>query len=177
MSIELYSIKASAILKQIEKARIDFCTTVPDFIQLSVHVELERGVPGCRYVRCATEEQATTCAAGLIIGGKRPLTIVQNQGFLACINAIRAAGLDACLPIVFMIGQFGREDENLGKDSRLSERRVVNLLEPMLELLDMDILRLETPGDEVGIPDFYERARANMKPAAIVVGARTAWDA
>ncbi len=177
MDLNDFSIPASNILKSMQEARIDFVTTVPDFIQLSVHAQLESGDTGIKYVRCTTEEQATTTAAGLIIGGKRPLTIIQNQGFLACINAVRGAGLDAGLPIVYMIGQFGREDENQGQDTASSGRRVVRLMEPLLETMGMACLKLDAPGDEGKIPKFYQAAVDAMVPAAILVGARTAWDA
>lgn len=172
-----YSIPASHILKSMRDARIDFVTTVPDFIQLSVHAQLEKGDTGIQYVRCTTEEQATTTAAGLIIGGKRPLMIIQNQGFFACINAVRGAGLDAGLPIVYMIGQFGPEDEIQGQDPATSARRVVRLMEPMLDVLGMKCLKLDAPGDEEQIPDFFQTLVDTMSPAAILVGARTAWDA
>ena len=51
-----YSIPASRILKSMRDARIDFVTTVPDFIQLSVHAQLENGDMGIQYVRCTTKE-------------------------------------------------------------------------------------------------------------------------
>jgi sulfopyruvate decarboxylase subunit alpha len=113
----------------------------------------------------------------LIISGKLPLTIIQNQGFLACTNAVRGAGLEAGLPIVSMIGQFGWEDESQGQDPATSARRVVRLMEPMLDVMGMKCLKLDAPGDEEQIPDFFQIAVNTMSPAAILVGARTAWDA
>ena len=42
-------------------------------------------------MRCCTENQAVECSAGLWIGGKKTVVIMQNQGFYAFVNAIRAA--------------------------------------------------------------------------------------
>lgn len=76
-----------------------------------------------------------------------------------------------------MIGQFGPEDEIQGQDPATSARRVVRLMEPMLDVLGMKCLKLDAPGDEEQIPDFFRTAVDTMSPAAILVGARTAWDA
>ena len=61
-------------------------------------------------------------SGSLRIAGKKPVTVVQNQGLYACINTIRAVGLDASLLIVFLVGQFGREFANFGQDPSLAER-------------------------------------------------------
>jgi sulfopyruvate decarboxylase subunit alpha len=76
-----------------------------------------------------------------------------------------------------MIGQFGREDENQGQDPATSARRVVRLMEPMLDVLGMKCFKLDAPGDEEQIPDFFQTAVDTMSPVAILVGVRTAWDA
>ncbi|MEH6944825.1 thiamine pyrophosphate-binding protein [Bacillus sp. JJ722] len=172
-----YSVKASAILDELKACGITHVVTVPDYVQLSVHRFLEQGyLPEVSVVPCSTEDEAIVIAAGLYIGGKVPVVIIQNQGLYACVNNLRGMGLDSNVPIFMMIGQFGREFSNLGKDTRDSSRRVVRILEPLLDMLEVPYLCLEGPEDIGNIQKAFEISRKHQSPAALLIGAHTAWD-
>jgi sulfopyruvate decarboxylase TPP-binding subunit len=171
MKLAPYSMPARAVIDQLQRAEIDTVVTVPDFVQFKLHEALERGVPGIRLVRCATEEQAICVAAGLTIGGARPLVVIQNQGLYACVNALRAVVLDAGIPLPLLVGQFGREFDNLGRDPAKSRRRVVRLVEPLAHTMELDTVRLERPGDVSAIADAITRLRTTGRPCALLVGA------
>ncbi len=171
-----YSVGAHAILDVFREKGITHVTTVPDYAQLSLQMRLEEGyLPETRVMRCCTEDQAVECSAGLWIGGKKAVVIMQNQGFYASINAIRAVGIDAKLPLVMMIGPWGREFVNLGQDSRNSRRRVVATLEPLLDTLGIRSWRLESPADLGNVGAAIDFAYGSSAPAAVVVGAYTGW--
>jgi sulfopyruvate decarboxylase subunit alpha len=171
-----YSVSARAILDVFRAKEITHVTTVPDYAQLSLQMRLEEGyLPATRVMRCCTEDQAVECSAGLWIGGKKAVVIMQNQGFYACVNSVRAVGIDAKLPLVLMIGPWGREFANLGQDPRQSRRRVVAMLEPMLDTLGIRHWRLESAADLGNVGAAIDYAYAESAPAAVVVGAYTAW--
>lgn len=165
-----FVVTASSVIAELRKAGVNFITTVPDLVQLALHHKIQAECPDMRVVTCTTEEQATTTAAGLTIGGARPAIVVQNQGLYACLNALRGAGLDAGLPLVYLVGQFGREPENLGQPTRNSSRRVVRVLSPLLDALDVAHREIEGPGDVGAIGETFAQARSEMRPAAIVFG-------
>lgn len=172
-----YSVSARAILDVFRAKQVTHVTTVPDYAQLSLQMHLEQGyLPDTRVMRCCTEDQAVECSAGLWIGGKKTVVIMQNQGFYASINAIRAVGIDAKLPLVLMIGPWGREFSNLGQDPRQSRRRVVAMLEPMLDTLGIRHWRMESAADLDNIGAAIDYAYNESAPAAIAVGAYTAWE-
>lgn len=172
-----YSVSARAILDVFRAKQVTHVTTVPDYAQLSLQMHLEQGyLPGTRVMRCCTEDQAVECSAGLWIGGKKTVVIMQNQGFYASVNAIRAVGIDAKLPLVLMIGPWGREFSNLGQDPRQSRRRVVAMLEPMLDALGIRHWRMESAADLDNIGAAIDYAYNESAPAAIAVGAYTAWE-
>ena len=175
MTLQPYAIRAPLILDALVACGIDAVTTVPDFVQFSVHDCLERATHPIRYFRCCTEEQAITMAAGLHVGGLRPAVVMQNQGLYACVNALRAVGLDARIPLCLLVGQFGREFSNLGVDPRKSSRRMVRLLEPMLDALEVRYWRLESPDDLPNIARAIDWAHKNHAPAVLAVGAYTEW--
>jgi sulfopyruvate decarboxylase TPP-binding subunit len=171
-----YSVGAHAILDVFAAKHITHVTTVPDFAQFSLHLRLEEGyLPGVRLVRCCTEDQAIECAAGLWIGGKRPVVIMQNQGLYASMNALRAVGIDAKLPVVMMVGHWAREFANLGQDPRTSRRRVVAMVEPILDAMSVRYWRLESPADLANVGTAIDYAFNESAPAAVLVGAYTGW--
>lgn len=171
-----HNIPASGYLDALKRNGVDHFVTVPDWVQLGLHVRVEQGVPGLELVRCANEDQAVCVSAGLRIAGKKPVTVVQNQGLYACVNTIRAVGLDASLPIVFLVGHFGREFSNFGQDPQLSERNTVKLLAPVLDALGVRHWLLEDAGDLSRIDEAFAYADAESRPAVLIVGAPTDWN-
>lgn len=170
------AVPADAILDQLAECKVTHIVTVPDFVQMSVHAKLREGyLPDVRVVPTSTEDEAIVIAAALYLGGANPVVIIQNQGLYACVNNLRAIGLDCGLPIFMMIGQFGREEANFGQDPAHSERRVVRLLEPLLDTLEVPHLRLEGPSDLANVRRAYEISRERSWPAALVIGVPTAW--
>lgn len=166
---------ARAYIDALQQAEVSHFVTVPDFVQLALHQAVEQGEAGLKVVRTCNEDQAVCVAAGLTIAGKRPLVVIQNQGLYACINTIRAVALDAQIPIVFLIGQFGREHANFGRPTIESRRRVVNLLEPVLGTLGVPFWQLEHPSDLCAVSAAFHAAHSRRGAAALIVGRPVAW--
>ena len=176
MTTTEYSIRAKAILDELAACHITDIVTVPDYVQISVHMALEAGhLPDARVVNCATEDEAVAIAMGLWIGGRKPALMMQNQGVFASANALRSVGMNAGTPIFMLVGQWGREVANLGKDPSLSKRRAVYNTEPILKALEIPYFRLENPKDIGVIREAIAVAFEKETPAAVLVGAHTGW--
>lgn len=167
---------ASGVIGALRRAEVSHFVTVPDFVQLALHRAIERGDGGMSLVRTCNEDQAVCTAAGLTVGGRSPVIAVQNQGFYACINTVRALALDARIPTVFLIGQFGREAANFGAPSAASRRRVVSLLEPMLDTLGVPFWQLEDDADLPCVEQAFASARQHRGAAALIVGRPVTWN-
>ena len=176
MNLATYSISATEVVSGLQRNRVDHVVTVPDWVQLSLHQRLHEGVPGIRLINCSNENQCLTVAAGLQLGGRRPLLVMQNQGLYNCTNTLRAVGLDAHIPLVLMVGQFGREYANFGHPSTSSRRVMVNLLEPLLNTLGVPYHRLETPADLTAMDIAFTQAEKRNGPVALLVGAPMSWN-
>ncbi|WP_321795893.1 thiamine pyrophosphate-binding protein [Caballeronia sp. J97] len=166
---------AAGVIGALRRAKLSHFVTVPDFVQLALHLAIERGDSGLSLVRTANEDQAVCTAAGLTVAGKRPVIAVQNQGFYACVNTVRAVALDARIPCFFLIGQFGRETSNFGAASTQSRRRVVNLLEPMLNTLGVPFWSLDSDDDLSLVEQALDAADSRRGPAALIVNRPLAW--
>lgn len=175
MDIRSHSIAASRAVQALQRNRVDYVVTVPDWVQLALHDRLNKGVEGIRVVACASENQVVTVAAGLTIGGKRPLLMMQNQGLYNCFNSLRAVCLDAHIPMVFMVGQFGREFENCGKPSTQSVRTMVRIAEPFLDSVGIPFHRLESEADIDKLDVAFEQAELQRTAVVLLVGAPMAW--
>ncbi|CAG9169126.1 hypothetical protein LMG23992_01400 [Cupriavidus laharis] len=172
---EEQQIGASACIEALQAAGITHFVTVPDYVQLALHTAVEDGNSRMTLVRCCNEDQAVCTAAGLAIAGKRPVVVVQNQGLYACVNSLRAVTMDAQIPLLLMIGQFGRETANFGQPTRLSRRRVVNLLEPLLDALDVPCWQIDSAADAGAIATASDAAVARRGAAALTIGRPLGW--
>lgn len=165
-----FAIPASRFIDAFRRCGIEYVTTVPDMLQIALHNAIEEPGSGICSINCSTEDQAVETAAGLYAGGKRAAVLVQNQGFFAAVNSVRALGLDGRIPLFMVMGQFGREWSNLGQDPRTSRRRMVRMLEPLLETLDIPYWRAEGPQDAHYIELACEAAFEQGRPTALIVG-------
>ena len=170
-----FSIPASACVEAMARNRVDHVVTVPDWVQLALHQRLEAGLSGVRLVGCCSENQVVTVAAGLALGGKRPLLMMQNQGLYNCMNTLRAVCLAAQMPLVFMVGQFGREYANLGQPSTASRRTMVRIMEPLLTAIKVPFLCLDSEADLVRMDEAYALAHAQRTAVVLLVSAPMAW--
>jgi sulfopyruvate decarboxylase TPP-binding subunit len=120
-------------------------------------------------------DQALTTATGIFIGGSKPVVMIQNQGFFKCLNTLRATCIDSAVPMVFLVGQFGREAENFGVPATQSRRSMVRIIEPLLETLGLRFWNLDGEEDIALIPEAFAHATKAKSAAVILVGRHVAW--
>lgn len=166
---------ASALHQTLRDTGVSHVVTVPDFVQFSLHAALAKEPQGIRSVFAASEDQAVTTAAGLWMAGAKPAVLVQNQGLYKCTNTLRAVCLDAGVPLLFLVGQFGREASNLGQPMTLSKRSMVRVMQPYLDALGIAHWTLE--GDEglSAIAQASEHAQQHESAAVVLVARHTTW--
>src|SRR6266498_1855049 len=123
-----------------------------------------------RTLTCATEDEATTIAAGLHIGGEPCVLMIQHAGLYASVNTLRGVGMDGQVPIFYMIGLLSREKD---KDPSESRHSMVRYAEPLLDTFGVPHARLEGPNDVHLIPEYSRLSRARKGPAVVLVGLET----
>lgn len=168
-------ITGEAIADALEDMDVNYAVTVPDWVQLPLYRSLMAREDRIRVLNCCTEHEAFMLSGGLYCGGQRSVVLIQNQGLYAGLNALRGMGLDACTPIVMIIGQFGREAENRGQDTTLSSRRIVHILNPLLELLGIPYWEIDDLSDIQKLQEAYRVAEARSHPAAIILNRNMTW--
>ena len=79
---------AQQIVNELKKQGITHAVGVPDNGSARIY-ELLRADPGIEVITVTREGEAFAVAAGLYVGGKKPVIIIQNTGFLESGDAIR----------------------------------------------------------------------------------------
>lgn len=166
---------ASALLRALQQAGTTHVVTVPDFVQFALHERLRAGQGGMAQVLACSEDQALTLATGLYIGGATPVVQVQNQGFYKGLNTLRATCVDAGVPMVFLVGQFGREAENFDHPARESRRNVVRWLEPLLEAIGLRYWNIDDDAHMPRVAEAFAHARQAETAAVLVIGRHVTW--
>lgn len=169
MTLPARPIEAHALLDAIRSAGITHVLTVPDTHQKTLLALLREG-DSPRLITVCTEDEAIAINAGLHIGGLRPMLLIQNNGFYACLNALKAIALDARVPTLMLIGQHGRD---VTRSPRDDGERSVRMLEPTLEAWGVPYHRLEGPEDVPRFGSAYRQCQEQRGPAALIVGAPT----
>ena len=164
------SLEPQAMLDALNEAGVTHIVTVPDTHQRTLLELLARQETPSLITVC-TEDEAMGVNLGLIIGGARPLLLIQNTGFYASMNSLRGLCVEAAVPLCMLIGEFGREPGLAPADHK---RKLVSLLEPTLRAWDVPFYRLESPADLQHIPVALERSRTERGPVALLVAAPTA---
>jgi sulfopyruvate decarboxylase subunit alpha len=164
------SVDPRSLLATIRAIGITHVITVPDTHQRTLLGLLgEANDP--RLVTVCTEDEAIAINAGLYVGRARPMLLIQNNGFYACLNTVKAIAIDGRVPTFMLIGEHGRNPE---LPSRENKDLSVRMLEPTLEVWGIPYQRLETHEDVGKLPESFERCVDTQGPMAVLVCAPTA---
>ena len=94
---------ASEIVRLLDRLAITHVVTVPDST-IGQWDEAIGGLPGVELIRVCREGEAWAVAAGLHLGGGRPLVLIQCTGFFESGDSLRNVLHDWKLPIPSLIG-------------------------------------------------------------------------
>ena len=116
-------------------------------------------VPVCR------EAETMAIAAGLWVGGKKPVVLIQNTGIFESGDSIRGLGLDIGFPMVMMVGYRGWTRHGVTLDS------AARFTEPILHAWGIDYYLVETDDDVDRISNAFDEAEKKQTPVACLMGA------
>ncbi|MDP6108330.1 MAG: hypothetical protein QGI33_07850, partial [Candidatus Brocadiia bacterium] len=116
-------------------------------------------VPVCR------EGESMAVAAGLWIGGKRPVVVIQNTGFFESGDSVRGLALDINFPLVMIIGYRGWTRHGVTRDS------AARYIEPVLHAWGINYYLVETDEDVERISAAFDEADRTQHPVACLFGA------
>ena len=96
----------AAIIGQLHENGVTHAVWLPDSETSFMYEEMASNT-GISLVPICREGESMAIAAGLWVGGERPVVMVQNTGFFESGDSIRGLALDLHIPMVIMIGYRG----------------------------------------------------------------------
>lgn len=156
---------AQKIVNELKKQDITHVIGVPDNGSARIY-ELLRSEPEIEVITVTREGEAFAIASGLYVGGKRPVIIIQNTGFLESGDAIRGTVVNMRVPVVVFIGYRGyhnRDEDGQWIDS------VATFLEPTLKAWNLPYEMLEIDADILCIQRAFEKTAKTSLPAAVLL--------
>ncbi len=156
---------AEKIVNELKRHQITHAIGVPDNGSARIY-ELLRAEPGIEVITVTREGEAFAVASGLYVGGKKPVIIIQNTGFLESGDAFRGTVVNMRVPVVVFIGYRGyhnRDADGHWVDS------VASFLEPTLKAWNLPYEMLETDNDIRCIRTAFARTEETSLPAAVLL--------
>jgi len=125
---------------------------------------LMKADPAIHLVGVNREGHASSIAAGLWLGGAKPLILIQNTGMLEAGDSIRGWLMSLNVPIVLMVGYRGWTRHGVTTDT------VATYTERFLMAFGINYYLVESNEDGKRISTAFEEARATKRPVAVLIG-------
>jgi sulfopyruvate decarboxylase subunit alpha len=137
-------IEAAALLAELGKNSVTHVVGVPDNGSHALY-ELLRADSRFRVIQVTREGEAFALASGLFLGGKTPVVLIQNTGFLESGDAFRGTAFNMGIPLVLIIGYRGYESMRSGMDPVDTAAALNRPLKPGTSLI-IECIQQQKPG-------------------------------
>jgi sulfopyruvate decarboxylase TPP-binding subunit len=163
MAASTATLQAASVLDELGHCGATHIVWLPDsetgFLYQAILQSPITLVPVCR------EGESMAIAAGLIMGGKRPVVLIQSTGFFESGDSIRGLCLDLHLPLLLILGYRGYA----GRGTPAADS-AARYLEPILSAWGIPYYVVDSDATCHYISEAYERAQASRQPVAVLVG-------
>ena len=153
----------ASVVAELKKNDISHVVWLPDS-ETNFMYQLLTNEPTLDLVPVCREGETMAIAAGLWVGGKRPIVLIQNTGIFEAGDSIRGLGLDVNQPLVMLVGYRGWSRHGLTRDS------AARFIEHILHAWGISYYLIETDDDAPRISLAIEEADKTQKPVAVLVG-------
>jgi len=173
-------LQARLILEELRRNRVTHVVGLPDNWSAKLF-ELLGAESGVELVTVTREGEAFAIAAGLWIGGRMPVVLLQNTGFFESGDSVRGTVMRMRVPLVVLItfrgyGRFVESHPCHGADppdadtlscAQLDSAALIT--EPTLQAWGVPYRYLHADGDLTRISDAFLQAAENQQPCAVLV--------
>ncbi|MBI3946372.1 MAG: hypothetical protein HY321_10675 [Armatimonadetes bacterium] len=158
-------VRSQQIIDVFQRQGVTHAVGLTDNIQRTLFLALE-GDPRIRLVTVCREGEAFGVAAGLWVGGARPVVLLQNTGFLEAGDALRGTAINMAVPLVMLIGFRGRRSLAPGA-GRVDT--AATFLEPTLRAWGVAYDTLAGPEDLPLLERAFAASERESRPRALLI--------
>jgi sulfopyruvate decarboxylase TPP-binding subunit len=150
------------VLREMKKNGVTHVVWLPDS-ETNWLYTLMQAEPSLSLVGVNREGLAFSHAAGLWIGGKKPLILIQNTGMMEAGDSLRGWILGLEIPMVMMVGYRGYTRHGVNTDN------AATYTERFLNAFGVQYYLVEGDADAPRISLAFEEAERTKRPVAILV--------
>jgi sulfopyruvate decarboxylase TPP-binding subunit len=152
------------VVEALKRSGITHVIWIPDS-DLGTWENALRSSPGLELIRVCREGEAIAIAAGLLLGGQRPIVMVQCTGFFEAGDALRNIVHDMKLPLFLLIGIRGYLAYQRG--ARGDTCPV--FAEPILKTWQLPYIMLDRNGSGSDLAAAYQQAWKDQRSACALL--------
>jgi len=157
------TISATAVVDALHDHAITHAVWLPDSETNFMHVLLTDD-PSIQLVPVCREGETMAIAAGLWVGGAKPVVMIQNTGVFESGVSIRGMALDTSMPLVLMVGYRGWTRHGATPDS------AARFIEPVLDAFGINYYLLEVAEDMDRLSMAFNEAEETKRPVVLLMG-------
>lgn len=157
-------IRAAGILEQLKDNDVTHVVGVPDNGSRALF-ELLWIEPTIQVVPVTREGEAFALASGLYLGGKQPIVLIQNTGFLEAGDALRGTAHNMGIPLVMLVGYRGYTSMQSG--NRVDS--AATFFEPTLNAWQVPYSLMHDDRQVELISEAFHQAAERSLPAAVIL--------
>lgn len=151
------------VIQELKKHSVTHVVWLPDSETNFLYLLMERE-PTLELVPVSREGLAFSTAAGLSVGGAKPVILIQNTGMMESGDSLRGWGLGLNIPVVMLIGYRGWTRHGKNSDT------AATYTEPFLNAFNITYYLVENNDDAIRISWAFEEAESTNRPVALLVG-------
>lgn len=163
--------RGQLIVEQLRSCGVEFLVWLPDsesrFMHDAMHAE-----PGLQIIQCCSEGEALSIVAGLHLGGKRAVVLIENNGLFDAGNALRWI-CDSRFPLVLIVGYLSYRFLSETPAGRIWNDDywpgVRDLTEPFIDAFEVPHQMLASDDDTKRIPEAFAEAERRQGPVILLV--------
>ena len=161
--VESANLNPETVLAEMKKNGVTHVVWLPDSETNWLYM-LMKNDPELDLIPVSREGQAFSVAAGLSVGGKNPIILIQNTGMMESGDSLRGWCLGMNIPVVMMVGYRGYTRHGVNSDT------AATYTERFLNAFGIQYYLVENGSDAERISVAFEEAQATKRPVAILVG-------
>ncbi len=153
----------ATVLEQMKKNGVTHVVWLPDSETNWLYLLMQEE-PTMDLIAVSREGAAFSTAAGLSVGGKKPIILIQNTGMMESGDSLRGWGLGMNTPVVMMVGYRGWTRHGATQDT------AATYTEQFLNAFGIHYFLVENDDDSERISMAFEEAERTKRPVAVLVG-------
>ena len=151
------------VIEKLKQHGVTHVVWLPDS-ETNFLYQLMQDEPTLDLIAVSREGQAFSTAAGLAVGGAKPVILIQNTGLMESGDSLRGWGLGMNIPVVLMVGYRGWTRHGADQDT------AATFTERFLHAFDIKYYLVENDDDADRISLAFTEAEKDRRPVAVLIG-------